>query len=73
MIDDGEDDEKSIEDNYDEEEMPDDTDYNRRVQLLHENRQRNAQHLWGARVATGSEQLSASAMNNAQNVASRNS
>ena len=42
MVDEGEDDDKSMEDNYDEEEMPEDTDYNRRVQLLHENRQRNA-------------------------------
>ena len=32
------DDDKSMDDNLDEEEMPDDNDYNRRVQLLHENR-----------------------------------
>ena len=41
-------DNKSAEDNYDDEEMPDDNEYQRKVQLLHENRQKSAQHLWGA-------------------------
>ena len=41
-------DKQSADENYDDEEMPDDTNYQRKVQLLHENRQKNSQHLWGA-------------------------
>ena len=70
----GEDDDKSMEDNLDEQEMPEDLDYKRKVQLLLEHRQRNAEHLWGARAAPSIEPASSSALNNnEQFVGSKNS
>ena len=57
-----------MEDNYDEEQqMPEDTDYNRKVQQLHENRQRSADHLWGARAVVpnvNDQLISSQALNN---------
>ena len=60
--------------NLDEQEMPEDLDYKRKVQLLLENRQRNAEHLWGARAAPSVEPATTSALNNnEQFIGSKNS
>jgi hypothetical protein len=40
--------------------MPEDTDFQKKVQLLHENRQRNSQHLWGATRVVNNDNVTSS-------------